>query len=285
MKEKKDKITAGVVTIIFHALLIILLAFLTLSAAEIDEDREDGVPVMLGIVEDAGGMDNGGLPAESVAEAETDEADEAEEAEETEVPPVPVAPAPQPAPKAEPKPAPQPTSKPAAKPLITQEDERSIAAEEARKKAAEEAARKKAAEDAARAAANNRVAGAFGSGGKAGNSGNTTGDGAQGSPDGNSNAGKPAGNGGLGTGLTASVSNRTVVYLAKPNYADQQSEGVVVVSIKVSEGGTVVSASIMSSTTSSAALKNAALSAAKQSRFSEGDKVESGSITYRFKLR
>ena len=131
MKEKKDKITAGVVTIIFHALLIILLTFLTLSAAEIDEDREDGVPVMLGMVEDAGGMDNGGLPAESVAEAETDEADEAEEAEETEVPPVPVAPAPQPAPKAEPKPAPQPTSKPAAKPLITQEDERSIAAEEA----------------------------------------------------------------------------------------------------------------------------------------------------------
>ena len=94
MKEKKDKITAGVVTIIFHALLIILLTFLTLSAAEIDEDREDGVPVMLGMVEDAGGMDNGGLPAESVAEAETDEADEAEEAEETEVPPVPVAPAP-----------------------------------------------------------------------------------------------------------------------------------------------------------------------------------------------
>ena len=129
------------------------------------------------------------------------------------------------------------------------------------------------------------MAGAFGSGGKAVNSGNTTGDGAQGSPDGNSNAGKPAGNGGLGTGLTASVSNRTVVYLAKPNYADQQSEGVVVVSIKVSEGGTVVSASIMSSTTSSAALKNAALSAAKQSRFSAGDKVESGTITYRFKLR
>ncbi len=129
------------------------------------------------------------------------------------------------------------------------------------------------------------MAGAFGSGADKGNSGNTSGSGVQGSPNGNSNTGKPSGDGGLGTGSTAKVANRTVVYLAKPSYADQQSEGVVVVSIKVNEGGTVVSASVMSSTTSSAALKNAALAAAKQSRFSEGDKVENGTITYRFKLR
>jgi TonB family protein len=81
------------------------------------------------------------------------------------------------------------------------------------------------------------------------------------------------------------VGNRTVVYLAKPNYADPNSEGTVLVSIQVSASGSVISASVTSSTTSSAALKNAAIAAAKQSRFSEGDRTENGTITYRFKLR
>ena len=128
------------------------------------------------------------------------------------------------------------------------------------------------------------MAGAFGSGNK-GNSGNTTGNGAQGSPNGNSNTGATTGTGGLGTGTSAKVGNRTVVYLAKPNYADPNSEGTVLVSIQVSASGSVISANVTSSTTSSAALKNAAIAAAKQSRFSEGDHTESGTITYRFKLR
>ena len=76
-----------------------------------------------------------------------------------------------------------------------------------------------------------------------------------------------------------------MVYLAKPNYADPNSEGTVLVSIQVSASGAVISASVTNSTTSSAALKNAALAAAKHSRFSEGDKTESGTITYNFKLR
>jgi TonB family protein len=89
----------------------------------------------------------------------------------------------------------------------------------------------------------------------------------------------------LGTGTSAKVGNRTVVYLAKPNYADPNSEGTVLVSIQVSASGAVISANVTSSTTSSTALKNAAVAAAKQSRFSEGDRTESGTITYRFKLR
>ena len=91
--------------------------------------------------------------------------------------------------------------------------------------------------------------------------------------------------GGLGTGTTASVGSRTVVYLAKPAYADPQSEGTVVVAIQVDASGKVISASVTQSTTSSAALKSAALAAARQSKFSEGTAVEKGSITYRFKLR
>jgi TonB family protein len=81
------------------------------------------------------------------------------------------------------------------------------------------------------------------------------------------------------------VGNRLVVYLAKPAYADPNSEGTVYVSIQVSASGAVIKTDITRSTTSSAALKNAALAAAKQSRFSEGDRTESGTITYRFKLR
>ena len=307
MKNKKDKIKAGAATVLVHLLLALLLAFLTLSVAEPDKQDEDGVPVLLGQVEDAAGEDLSGLPASDEDVPEMEES--AEEPVEETTPEMPI-----------PEPAPVPEPKPEAEPLITQDTERSIAAqraaeeavrkkaaEEAAQRAAEEAARKKAAEEAARraarraaeeaarkkaaeeaakrAAANNRVAGAFGSAGNKGSSGNSTGNGNQGSPDGNSNAGQVNGVGGLGTGPSAKVNNRTAVYLAKPQYADPNSEGTVLVSIQVSATGAVIKASVTSSTTSSAALKNAAVAAAKQSKFSEGESIENGTITYRFKLQ
>lgn len=317
MSNKKDKLIALVAAIVFHALLLLLLAFLTIHKAKIDKEREDGVPVLLGQVEDAAGEDMGGLPVDAgEAEEDVDGAGEHEPEEES----VPVAPVPH---KSQPKieehkPAKredvaQPEKKSDAKPVITQDKEKSVTAEEAarkkaaeeaahkkaaeeaarkkaaeeaaRKKAAEEAARKKAAEEAAKAAVNNRVAGAFGSGGNKGDSGNTSGKGNQGSATGNSNVGSSTGQGGLGTGTTARVGNRTVVYLARPAYADSQSEGTVIVAIRVDAAGKVISASVTRSTTSSSALKSAAVAAAKQSKFSEGNAVESGTITYRFKLK
>ena len=90
--------------------------------------------------------------------------------------------------------------------------------------------------------------------------------------------------GGLGTGTSAKVGSRLAVYLAKPSY-DSNSEGTVTVSIQVSASGAVISATVIRSTTSSATLKNAAVAAAKQSKFSEGDRTENGTITYRFKLQ
>ena len=51
MKNKKDKIKAGAATVLVHLLLALLLAFLTLSVAEPDKQDEDGVPVLLGQVE------------------------------------------------------------------------------------------------------------------------------------------------------------------------------------------------------------------------------------------
>ena len=79
---------------------------------------------------------------------------------------------------------------------------------------------------------------------------------------------------------------RRVVFLATPAYADQTSEGTVPVSLIVNSAGRVTSASVQRATTTSAALRNAAIAAAKQSSFSAGENnAEAGTITYRFKLR
>ncbi|MCR5312525.1 MAG: TonB family protein [Bacteroidaceae bacterium] len=268
---KNQKIISASVSIILHCLLFLLLFFLTLKSAE-KEDIEDGIPVMLGEVEDAGGADIGGMPVPD-APAEVPQA--------------------------------APVPEVADEPLITQEAEPTIAvdeakvkaeeeakrkaaeaaaAAEAKRKAEEEAARKKAeAEAAAKAAVNNKVAGAFGSSKNKGNSGNTSGEGAQGSKTGNANFGATSGVG--GTGTSYAVGSRTHKHLAKPSYTDASSEGTVVVSIVVDAVGKVSSASIKSSTTTSAALRNAALSAARQSTFTAGQQLESGTITYKFKLK
>ena len=109
--------------------------------------------------------------------------------------------------------------------------------------------------------------------------------GKQGSPTGNANQGAPSGVGGTGT-AQAKVGSRRVVYLATPSYPDQTSEGTVVVSIIVNSAGRVTSTSIQSATTTSTALRNAAIAAAKQSTFSAGENnAEAGTITYRFKLK
>ena len=303
MKNKKDKIKAGAATVLVHLLLALLLAFLTLSVAEPDKQDEDGVPVLLGQVEDAAGEDLSGLPAldEDVPEME----ESAEEPVEETTPEMPI-----------PEPAPVPEPKPEAEPLITQDTERSIAAqraaeeaarkkaaeeaaqraaeeaarkkaaEEAARRAAEEAARKKAAEEAAkRAAANNRVAGAFGSAGNKGSSGNTAGNGNQGSPDGNSNAGAVSGTG--GSGISADVGGRDVVFLPLPDQSavTSETEGTIVVGITVTPEGYVINPWIKSSTTASPELKKAAIEAAKKTRFKVGSTTDKGTTTYKFKAK
>lgn len=297
MKNKKDKIKAGAATVLVHLLLALLLAFLTLSVAEPDKQDEDGVPVLLGQVEDAAGEDLSGLPASDEDVPEMEES--AEEPVEETTPEMPIP---------EPAPVPEPEPKPEAEPLITQDTERSIAAqraaeeaarkkaaEEAARRAAEEAARKKAAEEAARraaeeaarkkaaeeaakrAAANNRVAGAFGSAGNKGSSGNSTGNGNQGSPDGNSNAGRPV----------ADVGDRVVVVLPEPDQSavTSETEGTIVVGITVTPEGYVINPWIKSSTTASPELKKAAIEAAKKTRFNVGSTTDKGTTTYKFKAK
>lgn len=122
--------------------------------------------------------------------------------------------------------------------------------------------------------ANNTMSGLFGTGGGSG-SGTTTGNTMQGNP-----AGKGV-SGGNSWSLTGrSLSGRMV----KPSY-DNDVEGKITVSIRVDANGNVTSASIGSPTTiSDQATRNAAIAAAKSTRFTSGDGVASGSITYNFNL-
>lgn len=296
MTDKKRRFTSAVVTVILHLAVLILMMFITLKISA-DRELEDGVPVLLGNVEDAAGEDLGGIPDD--AAEETDAAEE-ESVDETSVEDVPE-------PKETVKPAQSSSTS-----QITQENELSIAAERAKAEAAEKARReaeakrkaeleakakaeaaekarreaeaklKAEAEAKAKANVNSRVSGAFGKNGN--NSGNTQGSGNQGSPTGNSNTGNVNGVGGTGN-ASANVGSRTVKVLAKPNYSDRTSEGTVIVSITVNAQGRVIQAAIKSSTTTSPQLQQSALSAARNSTFSIGESNENGTITYVFKQK
>lgn len=306
--QKKDKLKAAALTLGIHlgVLLLLFFASMNFNLAQIPE--EEGVPVMLGYVPDAGGEDEGeSMTPGDNSETETPDV-QASEPQDNSEPPTPAAPIPE-----------KESNTPATKePLMTSKtDDKSIAAEEAKKKAeakakaeaeakkkaeaeakrkAEEEAKKRAEEEARRKAeeerkrqeaeaaarAAHKVGGAFGKARDNGNRGNTTGDGAQGVETGNAAQGATTGVG--GTGTVASVGNRTATYLAKPAYPDNTSSGTVVVSIVVNREGKVTSATVKSGTTS-AALRNAALEAARKSTFSSGsNNAESGTITYRFIL-
>ena len=97
--------------------------------------------------------------------------------------------------------------------------------------------------------------------------------------------GNPAGHGNLG-GNSWSLSGRSLTgRLTSPNY-EENVEGKITVNIRVNESGSVVSTTIGSPTTiGDAETRNAAISAARSTRFSSAKDISSGSITYNFKLK
>jgi TonB family protein len=177
--------------------------------------------------------------------------------------------------------------KPVKQEVLTQDDNSLAIAEQKKKdKREKEAAerlrieeqrianeKKKAQQDAINKA--NEMNGLFGNSNSKG-SGTTTGDDRQGNPAGSGNSG----------GNSWSLNGRSLTgSLVQPSY-DNDVEGRITVNIRVDENGSVISASIGSPTNiSDAATRNAAMSAAKRTRFSSGDGVSTGSITYNFKLR
>jgi len=136
----------------------------------------------------------------------------------------------------------------------------------------------------------NAVNGLFGNngatGGGKGGSGSGTGTGkGTGSGSGNGVQGNPAGKGATGVGYDLKLGNRNYYGRpAKPNYP-KDVEGKITVNIRVNESGTVTSASIGSPTTiSDSEMRRDAISAANKTRFTAGKSIETGSITYNYKL-
>ena len=117
--------------------------------------------------------------------------------------------------------------------------------------------------------------------------GETTGAGNQGDP-----TGSPGGNregGGVGNSGSAQLSGRNLIgSLPLPTYRGNDV-GKVVVSITVDKQGNVVSASFnpVGSTTQNAQLREEAIKAARKAKFtlSDSNDMQSGTITYNFKLR
>ena len=102
---------------------------------------------------------------------------------------------------------------------------------------------------------------------------------------GDTKQGNPVGKGNSG-GNSWSLNGRSLTgRLVSPNY-NRDVEGKITVNIRVDENGNVVSATIGSPTTiSDAETRNAATSAARNTRFTAGKGVSGGSITYNFNLK
>ena len=194
--------------------------------------------------------------------------------------------------------------------MITQQDEETIVIEEKKEtpkketpkpapektEAEKQAEAKRLAEEkaererrAAAEAAAKKVSGAFGKGAKMdANTGTSdTGTGREGSTTGNSSTGEKDGSGGYGT---FNLNGRSLGEggLPRPVY-NVQEEGRVVVNITVNPSGVVIDAGINLNETKtvSAALRKAAVDAAKTARFNAitGLNNQAGTITYNFKLR
>lgn len=185
-------------------------------------------------------------------------------------------------------PPPASASKPVKQDLMTQDDNSLAIAEQKKKeREAREAAERERREQARIEAEKKRKeqeaidkANAL-----MGNMGSNTGSTGSGSTSGNTSQGNPLGSGSSG-GNSWSLSGRSLSgRLVQPSY-NSNEEGRITVSIRVDANGNVTSASVGSPTNiSSSELRNAAVAAAKATKFTSGNGVATGTITYNFRLR
>lgn len=300
MNTVKEKMTGIAGTIGIHLVLLLFLLFyyITPKLSRSSEELE-GVPVMFGNVQDAGGNDEPRGRAETPAPNQEDVAAPSEtvQPEKTETPAKEVKPTPAETPKA------TPVKSNNTQNVHSQDAEETVALAAAKKAAAEKArqeaaaaeklrqeqaeARRVAQEQAQRSAAiKNQTSGLFGNGSGKGSRGEGTGKGTQGVPTGNANHGKTSGVGGTGT---YDLGGRGVGNggLVMPSY-DVDDYGKVVVDIIVSPSGSVLEATVGRGTnTPNSSLRNAALLAAKRTKFTSVNTPgnQKGTITYRFNLK
>ena len=260
MKPTKEQLTGAAVTLVVHALVVLLLVVLKLNATVLEE--ESGIPVTMGNIDFAKGH------TESYQFTEVSSM-------KSEVPNIQNAPQTQPQPQVD-------------EPLITQPDEPTVdmpTAEELEAQKRAEAERQ-AAERAAQ-----QMASAFGKGFEMGSKGDATDEptqeGTQGIETGVSAADKQVG---IGVQGTFDLNGRSLTGDGLPRPINTvQDEGRVVVTITVNPAGQVIATSINLRSTNNVnpELRKAAEDAARRARFNPIDGIDNqtGTITYYFKLR
>ncbi|HNX89147.1 MAG TPA: TonB family protein [Paludibacteraceae bacterium] len=260
---EKSNIYGIIGSAIFCLLTFLILWFVVMPAPVIPEEDE-GIMVSFGDSPDGAGLGDGGVIKTDIDNVQ----------------PAPALSVPKPAVASRPQ------------ELLTQDNENTIAIATQKKKEREKqreleiqkleqqrqvaaAAAEQKRQQEAIAKANDLMGGSFGKGGGSG-SGTTAGDTRQGNPAGSGTSG----------GHGWSLSGRSLVgSLATPSYPSNV-EGKVTVAIRVDANGHVTNASVGSPTTiSDAQTRNAAVSAARNTRFSGGSGVSVGTITYNFKLK
>ena len=283
MKFTKDDIYGLVGSLVFHAVLFLILWFSVLKAAIPEEDG--------GVLVNFGNIDSSAGPFEPQYTGR-------QLPQETTTPPPPTPGPPVEAPKED---------------LLTQDLEESVSLDEEKKKEEqrkkeEEEKRRKEAEEQERIrkqkeaeakriaeerrkqaeAISNKVAGAFGIGAAEGNNQGDAaeGSGNQGSPFGNSDHGENEGIGGYGS---FNLNGRSLGAggLPRPAYTIQE-EGKIVINITVNPKGNVIFAEIGRGTNiDNASMRKSALEAAKRATFNSisGANNQSGTITYVYKLK
>lgn len=277
--KRKSEYIGALGALLVHVAIIALLILVSFAVPRPDEDA-DGVPVMMGDVDESYGnydpstmVDVEVLPEEATDQQPVPEV-EAEQELITQAEEKTVAIKPKTEPKKE-------------KPKVVKKPEKTAEekAAEAKRLAKEKAERER---KAAAEAASKRVAGAFGKGSQMGkNKGSvTSGKGVEGSKKGNSSTGANSGVGGYGT---FNLGGRSIGEggLPRPVYKVQE-EGRVVVSITVNPSGHVIATSINRLTnTVNPILRKAAEDAAKKARFNavNGVNNQTGTITYYFNLK
>lgn len=256
----KEKI-GGIIGTALFAVLLFLILFFTYFTMAFPPQELEGIPVMFGNMENAGGMVEPSMSEPLPAPAQT-------------------------------VPVPEYTPE---EPLITQETEPSINIEAQREEerrqaqlaeerhAREEAARRQREEEATRREINQQMSGLFGE--NSGSRGNTEGTGTQGVSTGNATQGSPTGTGGIGS---YDLGGRSLGSggLVQPRYT-VNDYGTVVVNITVDPTGNVIHAEIGRGTnTPSTTLRNEALGAARSTKFNAINSTnnQQGTITYRFNL-
>ena len=251
-KKQERHIVATIGTIIFLALVFLLLWFARLYAV---------IPEQTGVEIEFAEPEELEEPELASAGAYAEEPTEA-------APAAPASPAPEVA--TSPKPASP------AEHIMSEEETLALARakkEQEEREAAERARKQKEAEAIAKA---NAMGNLFGKT----NGTNTEGDGTS---QGQGQKGNPVGHGTSGSGNWSLSGRGLKGTLPQPSNTFNQ-EGQVIVEIRVNAAGQVVSAKIKGGNVSDKQTQQLALEAAKKAKFTEGDHDQIGTITYNFKF-